>query len=339
MLTNILFPRQPAWRTFEREAAVEVFGGVTDVKLGAGEYPAAQFMRWFPPSEMITADEHHRMLGAVISSDGDVHHINDPRGYLLMHDKLAAFARWREVGLGEHVPDYVELTPGWRPPWPPPYLLRLNNSVAGQHSTLVVHPREETAATAEVCGWLHAARNSGWGLAHRAFAVKYYDTAVQGLNVSYRIIVAGGRVVTGYARVSDPADWVAVTNKFHAGIADAWLEANRRCHAFIAAHEATLVQAVAALGLNHQGLDVIESGDAWYLLETQTTYDAGFLNAGPYRPPFYNPYNPDLVKFIQENRALIARDLPLYHDAWLDKREHFRRCYAAIKLANTKSQS
>jgi glutathione synthase/RimK-type ligase-like ATP-grasp enzyme len=330
MLANINFPGQLQWRSHEYEGAKEAFGGIVDGS--APENMEAQAFRWFPPSENMGSVGYLCMLALRDNRNG--HHINDPRNYLYVHDKVRCFDRWYEAGIP--IPNYYTWVPGlFQHPAPKlPTLLRLNNGVAGQDSWLARNDEEFWKYLPIVEDACRAARERGRGVETRLLMTQFIDTQrpEHPLNVSYRIIVAGGKVVTGYARVSDPQDWVAVTNKFHSSIADAWLFYNRRCQQIMTEHEELIVKAVEVLGLNHQGVDIIEDGKTGqlYFLEVQTTYDAGFIGAGPYAPPYYNPYNPELVKFLKENDALIAKELPLYHDVWLDKREHFRRCYANL---------
>lgn len=345
MLANINFQGQPQWRSHEREAAAEVFGGVQDfADASSRAFQEAEVVRWFPPSEAITPEGYLWMQAQRTKAAHGAHfHINDAQHYLRVHDKVETFQVWTKEGIPTprwftwEAGSFQDVSQGV-PGFAPPFLLRLNNGVAGQDSWLVRSWQDLPGALEDVERCYHAVRASGRGAVTRLLCTKFVSTVRQGLNVSYRIIVAGGQVITGYARVSHPSDWVAVTNKFHAEMADQWLAANRRCQQIMTEHADLLVRAVGALGLNHQGVDVIESvpdgpnGQAnLYFLEVQTTYDAGFIGCGPYQPPYYNPYNPELVKFLQENRALIEQELPLYTHRWLDKREHFRACYAALK--------
>jgi hypothetical protein len=307
--------------------AVEAFGEVRDfTDASSPEFQDAYATRWFPPSENCNPAgykwmQQHRTLSH------SKHHINDARNYIFVHDKVECFERWAALGIP--IPAYFTWDPGQfdeARDFDPPFLLRMNNGVAGQDSWLVRGESEIRAALAA----LEQRYARAGGAVNRMLCTKFIDTRSDApLNCSYRITVAGGKVVTGYARVSDPADWVAVTNKFHTGIADAWLACNRRCQQIMITHEPLLVGAVEALGLNHQGIDVIQDGATGelYFLEVQTTYDAGFIGAGPYQPPFYNPYNRELVTFIRDNAATLEREIPLYYHLWLDKREHFKACY------------
>jgi len=346
MLVNIIPQnncfQQPQWRSFEREGAEKAFGEVVDAQNASHAAVAkADAIRWFPPSEEISNDGWSWMIQERNEAGGvnrDADHINDAYSYENMHDKLLAMEVWSDYKIPT-VPhfkftnreDFYDR--GIQRPLVigGPFLLRLNNSVAGQESWLVSGNTQIGPCLEAVLDAHRRHTQAGRGVGTSMFCAKFIDTRHPdyNLNCSYRIIVAGGKVVTGYARVSDPNDWVAVTNKFHSTIADAWMYHNRRCQQIMIEKADLLVRAVECLGLNHQGLDLIEepSTGNLYFLETQTTYDAGFIGVGHYCPPYYNPYNPELLKFIGENKAEIERDLPLYYNFWLDKRAHFERCY------------
>ena len=136
-----------------------------------------------------------------------------------------------------------------------------------------------------------------------------------------------------------PEDWVAVTNKFNKETMDAWYFHNIRLHKIMEEQEETIVKAVKVLGLNHQGVDIIPRGgtEDIIFLEVQTTYDAGFATAnnqtglGPYTPPYFNPYNPTLCNFIEQNKSEMEQTIPLYTSLWLDKHAHFDKVYSNLK--------
>lgn len=332
MLANLNFPGQLQWRSHEHAGATDAFGQVRD--FNNAEDPAfqnAEYVRWFPPSENCNKAGYEWMQAQRDKSSAR-RHINDCRNYLKVHDKVECFREWIKADIP--IPKFFTWERGafhCMRELNPPFLLRMNNGVAGQDSWLVREEREIGPCLAA----LEDRYSRAGGAVNRMLCTEFIDTRMDGvnLNCSFRITVAGGKVVTGYARVSGPSDWVAVTNKFHAGIADAWMECNRRCQRIMTEHEALLVRAVEVLGLNHQGIDVIQDGKTGqlYFLEVQTTYDAGFIGAGPYRSPYYNPYNSELVKFIEQNKTVIENDLPLYYHRWLDKREHFRVCYQNLR--------
>jgi len=157
------------------------------------------------------------------------------------------------------------------------------------------------------------------------------DATFKGRPYSYRIIVAGDKVVTGYARLSPPGDWVAITGKFDEEMAWDWVEANEACQKYMQDNEAEIVHAVKSLGLNFQGVDVIVDQDGKHLfLEVQPDFSCGNARFGD-KPPWFNPSYPKLVKFLHENEVEICERLPMYWDSWLDKNVLFRECFTALK--------
>ena len=51
--------------------------------------------------------------------------------------------------------------------------------------------------------------------------------------MSYRVIVAGNKVVTGYARLSEATDWVAITGKFKYEMGELFIQYQERCNNMI----------------------------------------------------------------------------------------------------------
>ena len=155
--------------------------------------------------------------------------------------------------------------------------------------------------------------------------VQYIDSIdyKNNVNVSYRIYVAGNKIISGYARISKSSDWVAITGKFKPEKADIWLKYNIKCEELCKKYEEKICTAVHALDLNCQGVDLIidnKSGEL-YFLEVQPTYAAGYPNNyGSYQPPFFNPSYPELVKFLVEEKDFLKSKIPNYYNNWLDKK-------------------
>jgi glutathione synthase/RimK-type ligase-like ATP-grasp enzyme len=336
------------WRPFEREAASSVFGGVEE----HGQYDLinhtdCSYVRWFPNSEDITLDEYTRLDNAFrylnYHTSGRLH-INPISSFMSVHDKVEAFRIWKSHGIPTPVTFPFDSISGLRDGMEihqlrPPILLRLNNRCAGQDSWLI-HEEQDLYPTARLL--LNSlSEEKKFGVKTKAFCSQFIETrSAGGLRSSYRIIVAGDRVITGYARLCTSEDWVAVTNKFTPSMWDEWVQQNEACHSFMEEHEDLLVRAVHVLGMNYQGVDVIKGEDGrFYFLEIQTTYDAGFIGAGPYVPTFYNPYNQELCSLIQENRQDLERRVPRYMYLWLDKHYHFWTCYSEVKRSLDRAAS
>jgi glutathione synthase/RimK-type ligase-like ATP-grasp enzyme len=330
------------WRSHEREAAEKNFGVIYERSLGTGMQnvdPNISVIRWWPNSEGTTISDHKKMINAQLtwnSNNPEVEHINKPTSFKYVSDKISCFEQWQENKI--RIPKFFPFEKkeeffgrlegvGMKVP----LLVRINNGVAGQHSFLVRQDTDLEKSVDQVLQWAKAGHLI-YGT--RALATEFIDTThpnYPNFNVSYRIIVAGDNIVTGYARCSYKEDWVAVTNKFTPEIMEAWFFHNEILQEILETRETEIVKAVKVLDLNHQGIDIIpkftEKGVELFFLEVQTTYDAGFIGAGPYKPPYYNPYNPALVSFIQENEKEFKEKLPYYYYNWLDKKTHFEVAY------------
>ena len=78
---------------------------------------------------------------------------------------------------------------------------------------------------------------------------------------------------------------------------------------------------------------VVADSNELYFLEVQPTYATGFSKVGycGYFPPFYNPSDPELVKFILQNKSELEQKIPLYYFNWLDKNNHFKEVFKELK--------
>lgn len=320
------------WRSLEREAAESIFGLVADEPQENRGTLKAEYVRWFPESENTTANTYQNILLARAQLN-EAKHINDPLNFLNVHDKCSSFSCWNRSGV--RTPHWFEFSSVdeffSHTDLSFPLLLRLNNGVAGMDSMLIQEAQLLHAAVPQILTCAQA--NKGRGVNTKALCVEFIETQnSDGVRVSYRVIVAGNRVITGYARTCSMSDWVAITTKFTASMWSAWLNANIRCQELMVSHERLFVDAVHSLGLNYQAIDVIEDQEQnLYFLEVQTTYDAGFIGQGHYVPPFFNPYNPELVQLLIERKDEVRDLIPLYVENWLEKYNHFRLCYSAVK--------
>ena len=67
-------------------------------------------------------------------------------------------------------------------------------------------------------------------------------------------------------------------------------------------------------------------------LEVQPTYASGYPQEGycGYVKPFYNPSDPNLVKFLVDNKSSLIKEIPMYYNNWLDKQNHFDMVYKEL---------
>jgi len=335
------------WRIFEKESLVKYFGEVIDVdgEDGASVIEAfnkyndsIQYIRWYPDPELLTKQEYLGILKQGCEMGSIPYIANSPHGLLNVQSKEEAFKIWKNNNI--NCPDYfifsskkdffIKLDEN---NFTYPLLIRLNNDVAGQGSYLIRSYKEIRKGLRKLVSYYNKHIRLGKGIETKMLCVQYIDTIdyVNQLNSSYRIHVSGNNIVSGYARVSPSNDWVAITGKFKRDNAESWLDYNLRCQEICKKYEKDICRAVQVLNLNYQGIDVIieNKTNKLYFLEVQPTYAAGYPQPGycNYFPPFYNPSHPELVKFLTEERDYLIKQIPMYYNNWLDKKNHFDLAY------------
>ncbi|MFA5307208.1 MAG: hypothetical protein WC365_07215, partial [Candidatus Babeliales bacterium] len=192
----------------------------------------------------------------------NVKHINDPRHWMTCHAKERAFAIWQAVGVPcpkwfefeDERQFFAKCNVAY------PLLLRLNNSTCGGYSWLVHDEGEARRCLPQLMASKHAHHDgiNSDGVERKFIAVQFINTCRrEGVNMSLRIIAAGQRVITGYARLGPASDWVAITNRFDSSMEAAFVKYQKFCQTFCQAYESEIVQSMRSLGLNFQGVDVI----------------------------------------------------------------------------------
>ena len=220
-----------------------------------------------------------------------------------------------------------------------PFLLRVNNSVGGFYTYKVDDESMLDNCLSKLDTDFEKYVNPNVRIQTVKMCVKMVNSVANGVNTSYRIHVAGDRVISGYARVVDESEWCAITaGKFKMEHINNFVAYNKLCETIMTEYESHICQAVHLLGLNHQGVDVIIDQDTNELcfLEVQPTYASGYppetgVGVGTYKPPFWNPADDGLIKFLQENRNKLENHLPRYYHNWLDKKNHFDLVYKSLK--------
>ena len=341
-------PNKPAknWRVFEKENLEKHFGKVLDVNGEDGfsvldaynKYSdTVEYIRWYPSPEDIKEDEYLKMIK---QSDaiGDVPFIgNSAKGFINVQCKEEAFKVWKDNDIP--VPEFFTFTSqdDFHSQLDDsnidfPFLIRINNGVAGNGSFLINNKSELNDKVSKL---IEMSKNNISSIKVSMFCIQMIDTIDRDYNVnhSFRIHVSADRVISGYGRVSSPNDWIAITGKFTNASKDAWLAYNILCEQLMTEYEDLICKAVSVLGLNVQGVDMVLDREGQpYFLEVQPTYSVGYPNGmGAYAPPFYNPYQPELVNFIRQNENYIKKEMPKYYYNWLDKNNHFDLVYKTLK--------
>ena len=169
-------------------------------------------------------------------------------------------------------------------------------------------------------------------------AVEFIDVRTpENYNMSYRVIVSGNKIITGYARLSQSDDWVAITGKFKKEMAEDFVKYQKRCDEICKTYEKEIINSVHSLGLDLQGVDIIEDKNGKiYILEVQPGFSCGYPEWGG---PFYNPNYPELVNFLTKNKKRLIKEIPFYYLGWLNKESLFDNIFFNLKMhMNNKKQ-
>tara|TARA_R100001509_G_C4848423_1_gene209183 strand:- start:34 stop:1059 length:1026 start_codon:yes stop_codon:yes gene_type:complete len=324
------------WRVFEKEKLNKHFGTIVDVK--AGDFIETSkiikdhdlskdcWVYWRIDSDSMKSQDYTNILKQRELLE-DFSMINDPKNYLYSHAKEVAFGRWASDKI--RCPKFEVIESAEDIVLEYPYLLRLNNEVTGQCSYLIRNEEDLNR-----CFPLLEQDFAKASLAKsftKKIAVEFIDATVEGgkYNLSYRIIVAGDEVITGYARLSEATDWVAITGKFTESMGPDFIKYQARCQKIMTDKKDLIVASVKSLGLNLQGVDVIEnqSGELIFL-ECQPGFSTGYSS---WPKPFYNPHYPELVNFILQNQRDFMIKSPMYYYNWLNKEKLFEEVFKNIK--------
>lgn len=321
-------PGQVQWRVFEKDMLEKHFGSIRNVSK-LKEILTGDVCFWRPNTEF-TSERSAEIMAKY--EDRFVFNVNKPSSFKYSHAKDCAFEKWDEVGVPcpkhfsfDCVEDFESKLDSSGIEFP--LLIRVNNENTGKGSWLVKR-KEDSLAAARDCLDLKNSLSSTEGT--RAICVELIDTiSERKYNHSFRIIVAGEKVICGYARVSSRADWVAITGKYTPEMREDFIYWNKQCEKFCTENKDLIVKSVRSLGLNHQGVDVIlDSNLNPYFLEVQPGYSTGYAT---WPKPFYNPGYPDLVEFLLKESEYLSKEIPLYYNVWLDKKTFFDLAYAAIR--------
>jgi D-alanine-D-alanine ligase-like ATP-grasp enzyme len=337
------------WRIFEKEMLEKHFGPVLDVNGEDGHSVLDAYnkykdtithIRWYPDPEQITNEEY---LGMIKQNEaiGNLPYItNSAEGFINVQNKECAFQKWKDNGINcpdffvyKDKKDFFKQQEKHNISYP--FLIRINNGVSGRGTYAVRSEKDlEEALTSLDRDFLSITPK----INTTKLCIKLINSVKDNVNSSFRIHVAGDRVISGYARVVDGDDWLAITaGKFKSEHINNFVRYNELCENIINNYEKEICKAVQVLDLNHQGVDVIIDNDTNELcfLEVQPTYASGYSSdyphPQPYKPPYWNPYDPFLVQFLHQNRQELSKTLPRYYYNWLDKKNHFDLVYKSIK--------
>jgi len=342
---------QKNWRIFEKENLEKYFGSVLDVDGEDGrsvleaynQYKnSIKYIRWYPDPELITNKEFNGLVNQSKEIGPLPFITNSAAGFKYVQNKEEAFKKWKENGVNcpefftylnrdDFYKEFEKSKINY------PFLVRLNNSVSGKFTYLIRSENELDNALYKIDRDFTTYTLSNSRIDTKKICVQLINSVdkERKVNSSFRIHVSGNEVISGYGRVVDQNDWLAITaGKFKSENIDNFVYYNTFCEKIMTEYKQELVKAVQVLDLNHQGVDVIYDFDNKTLcfLEVQPTYSSGYPNGmGSYRPPYYNPYDSTLVNFLQQNEAELSKLFPRYYSNWLDKNNHFNLVYKNLK--------
>lgn len=319
------------WRVFEKEGVENNFGKIQDLypcDLDSSDIEDG-IIFWKLSTEDTTPEELKICLS--FESRTNNNHINPPSGWLNCHAKESCFKIWKDNGIS--CPNYFEFNDlddlREKINHNYPHLIRLNNLCAGRGTYLISNEKEIEPCFRRLEEDFNNNRNNST----KKICVEFIDTKdTKGRNSSYRIIAAGEKVITGYARVNQGDHWNVTTASFSHDFnrfAQDFIEYNELCHEIISTYEKDIIEAVRLTNNHHVGLDIIrDPSGKIYFIEIQPGYQTGYPDSPG---PFYNPTKRDMVKYLLDNKENLKGRLPLYYNNWLDKETHFNKVFKELK--------
>ena len=322
------------WRVFEKKYLEKYFGEIKDLSIGSNynekDLLEFDYVIWRPNTEESKPWEIKWMID-LCKNMPNAKHINSPKSFVNYHAKDSCFNYWRSKNIPH--PKYItynnhkdfsrDLN------FKTPFLIRLNNMCSGRGSYLIKNQSDLN----NNFNILESEYSSQTRLfpTTKKMCVEFIDAKTsEGYNLSYRIIVSGNDIITGYARLSTSDDWVAITGKFKPEMAKDFVKYQKRCEKICEENKDKIIESVQCLGLDLQGVDLIEDSEGnIYILEVQPGFSCGYEDWGG---PFYNPNYPDLVKFLVENKNHLEKEIPFYYLNWLNKETLFDKVFNNLKV-------
>lgn len=330
------------FRAYEKEMAEKYFGKVNVCNLYNSDIfkfidDSTTVIAWRPNTEWLSNHKYNLLIekqNEVLTYYPKMNFINNAIGWKSCNCKITNFDIWKVYSV--KTPDYVELkydtdinTSNIRFDYP--YIIRTNNECSG-HCSYVISCEEDLRPNLNKLIVDIDRTNNERKNNTKALAVKFIENVKHGYRRSYRVIVAGNSVITGYARMCEPPDWIAIAGKYTPKMRDVFIEFNVDCEKFVNNYHDQIVSAVRQLNVNFVGVDILPINDHEnYFLEVQPGFACGYFNNEYYKPPFYNPSYPDLVEFLIREKNLLQKTIPMYYNTWLYKDILFNNCFSEIR--------
>ena len=310
------------WRPYEKQACEKYFDETYHADM-------SDVLIWRHNTENVTAQELKYCTDIEQSFNGIV--INPMSSFNYTRDKQACFDTWSKNNIS--IPTSFEFTDKKdfynKLNIDVPFLLRLNDRATGECTYLVETSTDIESNLDKLINDYNSKKNHST----KMICVEFIDTKINNKNISFRIHVAGNKVISGYARLSN--DWLALSPKFTIDMKVDFIEQQKRLYNIINNNREQIINAVHVLGLHHQGVDVIAGpDDKIYFLEVQPFYFSGRPKGvpNPTNPPFFNPTKPpELIDWLITDKDNLSKEVPFYFENWLNKENHFDLCYRELR--------
>ena len=324
------------WRVFEKEWLENHLGKVIDHTIGdkydVSNFSNIEYVFWRPNSDESKPHELKWMID-LCNKLPNAKHINSPKYFLNYHAKDSAFNIWKSKNIPHPKNICFETHDDFNRDiyFTTPFLLRLNNQCQGKNSYLINSESELNESALKLHSDYQTIKS--FTPTTKKICVELIDVKTEdNYNTSYRVIVAGNKIITGYARIAPPNDWMVVQGKFTESMGKDFIKYQKRCEMICKKYEAEILECVHSLGLDLQGIDIIEDRKGnIYMLEIQPGFSCGYSDWKS-QSPFYHPRSPkELVNFLIDNKEELVKEVPMYGEYWLNKDKLFDSVFFNLK--------
>jgi glutathione synthase/RimK-type ligase-like ATP-grasp enzyme len=327
------------WRIFEKEELMKVYkcdkmitiNPFEDKKINSILLKNISVVIFRLNTEETTKDELEWSI-KISNKFKNIPIINNPNTWKYCHCKIEAFKKWRE----NNIPiidnfEFIDKNDFYNKlknsKMDLPIIIKVNNLCGGDGSFLIKNKAELDVKLTKLINFTNNNRNEF----SKMLCVKFIEsmTFSKKYFISYRIIATPHDVIGGYVRISE--NWMCVWagNNFTQEKKNEFITEQKRCEKIMREKKELICKSVETIGMDGAGLDLlIDSNNNLYFLEAQIGFSTGYET---HKPPYYRPDDPNMVKFLYDNRNEFSKIMPLYYNGFLDKHKCFNKLYTSIK--------
>ena len=229
--------------------------------------------------------------------------INNPNTWKYCHCKIEAFKKWKE----HDIPvidnfEFLDKDDFYNKlkisKINLPIIIKVNNLCGGDGSFLIKNKAELDMKLIKFINFVTNNKNEF----SKMLCVKFIEsmTFSKKYFVSYRIIATPDDVIS--------KNWLVQwsTSKFTKDIENEFLVEQKRCEKIMRENKQLICKAVETIGMDGVGLDLLidSNKNNLYFLEAQIGFSTGYET---HKPPYYRPGDPDMVKFLYDNRNEFSK--------------------------------